>query len=44
MKEQEALELYDFNSDKDIQLFKGKSGIYALVHITYGKEEVIYVG
>ena len=44
MKEQETLELYDFNDDKDINLFKGKSGIYALVHISYNKEEIVYVG
>ena len=38
------LEMYDFNKDSDINLFKNKSGIYGLVHITYGVEEVIYVG
>lgn len=38
------LEMYDFNKDADINLFKKKSGIYGLIHQGYNKEEVIYVG
>lgn len=38
------LEMYDFNKDEDVNLFRDKSGIYGLIHQTYGKEEVVYVG
>lgn len=41
---EKELEIYDFNKDNDINLFKKKSGIYGLIHITYGVEEVIYIG
>jgi hypothetical protein len=38
------LEMYDFNKDSDINLFRNKSGIYGLIHQGYNTEEVIYVG
>lgn len=38
------LEMYDFTQTNDIDLFKGKSGIYGLIHVTHGVEKVIYVG
>lgn len=41
---EKQLEIYDFNDDDDINLFKKKSGIYGLIHMTYETEEVIYVG
>jgi hypothetical protein len=41
---EQQTEIYDFNDDNDINLFKKVSGIYGLLHITYETEEIIYVG
>ena len=40
LREMNELEMYNFMSDEDINLFNKKSGIYGLIH----NDKVVYVG